>query len=147
MSSGRIPSSANTSLGTHVYSLPVSTSAFSTDFSSKTAVKGDKITAHISTLPAVQDYDATTGFNNMGHVGVGSDPTGMFVNKCSGILTIGDGTKFEDTTCPSNGSWLHNGTMLKVVHVSIEPLLASLNLLRAGVGTTHGVQSGLTIQS
>lgn len=37
---------------------------FSTDFSSATAVKGDKITAHISQLPAVQAYDATNGFNN-----------------------------------------------------------------------------------
>lgn len=44
-------------------SLPV-LNAFSTDFSSKTAVKGDKITAHVSTLPAVQDYDSTNGFNN-----------------------------------------------------------------------------------
>jgi hypothetical protein len=35
---------------------------FSTDFSSKTAVKGDTITAHISTLPAVQAYDNATGF-------------------------------------------------------------------------------------
>lgn len=37
---------------------------WSTDFSSKTAVKGDVITAHISTLPAAADYDATTGFDN-----------------------------------------------------------------------------------
>lgn len=36
----------------------------STDFSSKTAVKGDKITAHVSQLPTVQAYDATNGFNN-----------------------------------------------------------------------------------
>jgi len=36
----------------------------STDFSSKTAVKGDKITAHVSQLPSVQAYDATNGFNN-----------------------------------------------------------------------------------
>lgn len=38
--------------------------AFSTDFSSKTAVKGDTITAHISGLPSVADYNATTGFVN-----------------------------------------------------------------------------------
>ena len=37
---------------------------FSTDFSSKTAVKGDTITAHIATLPTAQDYDPTTGFAN-----------------------------------------------------------------------------------
>lgn len=36
--------------------------AFSTDFSSKTAVKDQQIIAHISSLPSVQDYDATTGF-------------------------------------------------------------------------------------
>lgn len=44
--------------------IPFMLDAFTTDFSSKTAVKGDQITAHISTLPAVQDYDATNGFNN-----------------------------------------------------------------------------------
>lgn len=37
-------------------------SAFSTDFSSRTAVLNDAITAHISGLPAVQDYDATSGY-------------------------------------------------------------------------------------
>lgn len=42
--------------------VPFMLSAFSTDFSSKTAVKGDKITAHISTLPVTQSYDVTTGF-------------------------------------------------------------------------------------
>ena len=36
--------------------------AMSTDFSSATAKKGDTITAHIRTLPSVQDYDANTGF-------------------------------------------------------------------------------------
>lgn len=35
--------------------------AFSTDLSSKTARKGDKITAHISILPTVQAYDANQG--------------------------------------------------------------------------------------
>jgi hypothetical protein len=44
--------------------IPFMLDAFTTDFSSKTAVKGDVITAHISSLPAVQDYDATTGFDN-----------------------------------------------------------------------------------
>jgi hypothetical protein len=34
---------------------------FATDFSSKTAVLGDKITAHISTLPVVANYDPTPG--------------------------------------------------------------------------------------
>jgi hypothetical protein len=34
---------------------------FATDFSSQTAVKGDKITAHISVLPVVGQYDANNG--------------------------------------------------------------------------------------
>ena len=37
---------------------------FSTDFSSKTARKGDVITAHIASVPSSADYDATTGFAN-----------------------------------------------------------------------------------
>lgn len=36
--------------------------AISTDFSSKTAKKDDTITAHVSTLPAVQSYNASTGY-------------------------------------------------------------------------------------
>jgi len=36
--------------------------AFSTDFSSATAKKDDTITGHVSTLPSVQSYDATTGY-------------------------------------------------------------------------------------
>lgn len=36
--------------------------AFSTDFSTATAVKDQIIMAHVSGLPAVQSYDATTGF-------------------------------------------------------------------------------------
>ncbi|HVZ77765.1 MAG TPA: TonB-dependent receptor [Gemmatimonadaceae bacterium] len=49
------------------------------------------------------------GFNSMGHVGPKSDPTGLFFNKCSGTLTNGVGTKFQDLTCPSRGSWLQDG--------------------------------------
>ena len=33
----------------------------------------------------------------------------LFFNNCAGTLTIGDGTKFQDSTCPSSGSWLRNG--------------------------------------
>jgi outer membrane receptor for ferrienterochelin and colicin len=51
----------------------------------------------------------TTGFNRMGHVGPASDSTGMFFNKCSGVLSIGDGTKFQDASCPASGSWLSDG--------------------------------------
>jgi hypothetical protein len=35
---------------------------FSTDFSSKTAVKDEEIIAHITGVPTMQDYDATNGF-------------------------------------------------------------------------------------
>jgi TonB-linked SusC/RagA family outer membrane protein len=51
----------------------------------------------------------TGGFNNMGHVGPASDPTGMGFNDCKGVREMGDGTKFEDLSCPANGSWLHDG--------------------------------------
>ncbi len=36
--------------------------AFTTDFSSERAVKDQSVIAHIATLPSVQDYDATDGF-------------------------------------------------------------------------------------
>lgn len=51
----------------------------------------------------------TGGFNNMGHVGPSSDPTGMFLNDCAGVLTNGVGKTFEDPSCPASGSWLSNG--------------------------------------
>lgn len=59
-----------------------------------------------------QHWSAGTslGFNNMGHVGPSSDPTGLGVNECSGPdLVTGAGVHYIDTTCPSSGSWLHNG--------------------------------------
>ncbi|HUQ48949.1 MAG TPA: TonB-dependent receptor [Gemmatimonadaceae bacterium] len=71
----------------------------------------------------------TGGFNSMGHVGPESDPTGQFFNNCSGILTIGNGTKFQDATCPSSGSWLHKGG------------IARLNL-----GVRGGTSNGITYQ-
>jgi len=37
---------------------------WTTDFSSQTAVKGDKITAHIATVPTTTTYDPVTGFAN-----------------------------------------------------------------------------------
>ncbi len=56
--------------------------------------------------------EVSEGFNRMGHVGPSSDPTGLFVNECSGPnLVIGDGTRFEDPTCPSSGSWLKHGAV------------------------------------
>lgn len=37
-------------------------SSFTTDFSNARSKKGETIMAHVATLPAVQDYDATNGF-------------------------------------------------------------------------------------
>ena len=59
-----------------------------------------------------QHWSASTtlGFNNMGHVGPKSDPTGQGVNQCSGPnLVNGAGVHFIDTSCPASGSWLRNG--------------------------------------
>lgn len=54
--------------------------------------------------------EASGGFNNIGHIGPDDDPTGMFLNECRGPdLVAGDGTRFEDPTCPESGSWLSNG--------------------------------------
>lgn len=50
------------------------------------------------------------GFDNMGHVGPSSDPTGLGFNECRGPdLVNGAGVKYIDTTCPASGSWLRNG--------------------------------------
>ncbi len=72
----------------------------------------------------------TTGFNNMGHVGPKSDPTGMFLNQCRGPnLVMGDGKKFEDPTCPASGSWLRNGPINKL----------NLSVSGRGTGVTYFV--------
>jgi len=52
---------------------------------------------------------ASEGFNYEGHVGPSGDPTGLFMNRCSGIMTSGDGTQFTDPTCPASGSWFQKG--------------------------------------
>ena len=58
---------------------------------------------------------ATLGFNNMGHVGPKSDPTGLGVNECRGPdLVNGAGVHYIDMTCPANGSWLHNGPVQRM---------------------------------
>jgi TonB-dependent starch-binding outer membrane protein SusC len=50
------------------------------------------------------------GANFMGHVGPSSDPTGLFLNQCSGAgLHDAFGTPFTDPTCPSSGTWLQHG--------------------------------------
>jgi len=57
----------------------------------------------------------SSGFNYQGHVGPKSDETGMWFNKCRGDLNVnGDGVKFEDPTCPANGSWLSNGPIQRM---------------------------------
>jgi len=66
-------------------------------------------TKHGQTTGAQWSATVTGGINNQGHVGPASDTTGLYVNRCDGIFTTGDGTKFQDPTCPSNGTWLRNG--------------------------------------
>lgn len=52
-----------------------------------------------------------SGFNNMPHVGPREgNPTGLFANQCRGDdLVTYDGSRFEDPTCPEDGSWFRNG--------------------------------------
>jgi TonB-dependent SusC/RagA subfamily outer membrane receptor len=59
--------------------------------------------------------DLTGGQNFMGHVGPESDPTGLFLNKCSGPdLHDAFNVPFVDPTCPSSGSWLQHGDVQKL---------------------------------
>jgi TonB-linked SusC/RagA family outer membrane protein len=52
------------------------------------------------------------GVNHMGHIGPSEDPTGVFVNKCSGPeLQDAQGSAWVDPTCPASGSWLRNGAV------------------------------------
>jgi TonB-linked SusC/RagA family outer membrane protein len=52
------------------------------------------------------------GVNHMGHVGPSDDPTGVFVNQCSGPnLVDSQGNSWVDPTCPASGSWLRNGAV------------------------------------
>jgi TonB-linked outer membrane protein, SusC/RagA family len=52
------------------------------------------------------------GANHMGHVGPSEDPTGVFVNKCSGPdLKDAQGNTWVDPTCPASGSWLRTGAV------------------------------------
>ena len=54
--------------------------------------------------------DLAGGLNHMGHVGSSKDPTGVFMNECSGPdLHDAAGNIWVDPTCPSSGSWLRNG--------------------------------------
>ena len=52
------------------------------------------------------------GANFMGHVGPSSDPTGLFLNQCSGAnLHDAFNKPFVDPTCPSSGTWLQHGAV------------------------------------
>jgi TonB-dependent SusC/RagA subfamily outer membrane receptor len=58
------------------------------------------------------DLDIGQGRNFMGHVGPSSDPTGLFLNQCSGPnLHDAFNTAFVDPTCPSSGTWLQSGAV------------------------------------
>jgi TonB-linked SusC/RagA family outer membrane protein len=54
-------------------------------------------------------FEVGEGMNSMGHVGPKSDPTGLFLNDCSGIHANEAGKTFQDPSCPSSGSWLRDG--------------------------------------
>jgi outer membrane receptor protein involved in Fe transport len=48
----------------------------------------------------------------MGHIGSSQDPTGVFVNQCSGPnLLDSQGNSWVDPTCPSSGTWLRDGAV------------------------------------
>lgn len=50
------------------------------------------------------------GVNSMGHVGPSEDPTGLFMNQCTGPnLVDAQGVPWVDPTCPESGSWLRTG--------------------------------------
>ncbi|HEY2064662.1 MAG TPA: TonB-dependent receptor plug domain-containing protein, partial [Gemmatimonadaceae bacterium] len=56
--------------------------------------------------------DLGGGVNHMGHVGSSEDPTGVFVNQCSGSnLYDSLGNTWVDPTCPASGSWLRDGAV------------------------------------
>lgn len=101
--------------------------------------------------------DVSVGFNNMGHIGASSDSTGMFVNQCSGILQLGNGTRFQDPTCPRSGSWLSNGLIQRYalsVRGSTEAndyflsgnFNDELSVLRSGQNRSGGVRGNTTIR-
>jgi outer membrane receptor for ferrienterochelin and colicin len=80
----------------------------------------------------VWSAQVATGFNNMGHVGPKDDPTGLFLNECRGPnLVAGDGTRFEDPTCPASGSWLRNGPVQRY-SLSVRGGSTSMNYYASG---------------
>lgn len=64
------------------------------------------------------DAVVTTGFNSVGHVGPSADPTGLNLNDCAAprrALLTSDWSEvnFADGSCPSSGSWLQRGPLLR----------------------------------
>ncbi|MFL5606321.1 MAG: TonB-dependent receptor plug domain-containing protein, partial [Gemmatimonadaceae bacterium] len=52
------------------------------------------------------------GMNHMGHLGSSDDPTGVFVNQCTGPnLQDAQGVPWVDPTCPTSGTWLRTGAV------------------------------------
>jgi hypothetical protein len=73
-------------------------------------------TKHGSNGPTVWDAQVTGGLNNMGHVGLSSDPTGEGLNECSGPNLINSaGQRWIDPSCPKSGSWLKTGDVGRYV--------------------------------
>ena len=63
-----------------------------------------------SSSAAEWSLNTSIGMNHMGHVGAESDPTGVFLNECTGPdLVDALGVPWVDPTCPASGSWLQTG--------------------------------------
>lgn len=95
----------------------------------------------------------TLGFNNMGHVGPESDPTGLGVNECRGSnLVNGRGVQYIDMTCPESGTWLRNGPVQRL-DLSVRGGASSVNyFVSAGANSEQGVlpvggQRGQTLRA
>jgi outer membrane receptor protein involved in Fe transport len=102
--------------------------------------------------------EASTGFNNMGHIGASSDTTGMFINQCAGVLSLGDGTKFQDATCPASGTYLRNGPItrlslgLRGSTTTNDYFLSGTlddehSVLRVGENRSGGVRGNITVRA
>jgi TonB-dependent starch-binding outer membrane protein SusC len=119
----------NASWGAHQYVSPLS-SIDAADIESIEVVRGAAATTLYGSEAAggviqiftkrgragapVWQAEVTTGFNNPGHIGASSDPSGLYLNDCTGDLqafnhSTGEMIRFRDATCPASGSWLRNG--------------------------------------
>jgi TonB-linked SusC/RagA family outer membrane protein len=95
------------------------------------------------------NVDASAGSNFMGHVGPSSDPTGLFLNECTGPnMHDAYGNPFVDPTCPSSGTWLQHGAVQRysaAVHGGGESMtyyLSSNYNDEEGVVPTNGAKDG-----